>query len=64
MAESPVRKVDVDYDGKTYWVPGSEQAEGRTMRILSLVKQILALHTSAKELPASNVLNIIGGPAQ
>jgi hypothetical protein len=25
------------------------------------VKQLLALHTSAKELPASNVLNIIGG---
>jgi hypothetical protein len=31
------------------------------MRMLDLVKQLLALHTSAKELPASNVLNIIGG---
>jgi hypothetical protein len=53
--------VSVDYDGQTFEVPGDSKRAGRTMRMLDLVKQLLALHTSAKELPASNVLNIIGG---
>jgi hypothetical protein len=55
--------LSVDYDGKSYSVPPSDRVAGRTMRMLDLIKQIMALHTSAKELPASNVLNIIGGPA-
>jgi hypothetical protein len=59
-ADSP---LSVEYDGKTYSVPADPQVEGRTMRLLDIVKQIIALHTSAKELPASNVLNIIGGPS-
>jgi len=54
--------LSIDYDGKTYSVPSSDRVAGRTMRMLDLIKQIMALHTSAKELPASNVLNIIGGP--
>jgi hypothetical protein len=56
--------LSVDYDGKTYWIPDNSEINGRTTRMLDLIKQILALHTSAKELPASNVLNIIGGPTQ
>jgi hypothetical protein len=56
--------LSVDYDGKSYAVPASDRVAGRTMRMLDLIKQIMALHTSAKELPASNVLNIIGGPPQ
>jgi hypothetical protein len=54
--------LSVDYDGKSYSVPANDRVSGRTMRMLDLIKQIMALHTSAKELPASNVLNIIGGP--
>lgn len=53
--------LSVDYDGKTYAVPADSTVGGRTTRMLDLVKQILALHTSAKELPASNVLNVVGG---
>lgn len=55
--------LSVDYDGKSYSVPADDKIGGRTMRMLDLAKQLLALHTSAKELPASNVLNIVG-PAQ
>jgi hypothetical protein len=55
--------LSVDYEGYTYSIPADDRLQGRTTRILDLVKQIVALHTSAKELPASNVLNIIGGPA-
>jgi hypothetical protein len=53
--------ISIDYQGDTFAVPGESKRSGRTMRMLDLVKQLLALHTSAKELPASNVLNIIGG---
>ena len=53
--------LSVKYDGKTYAIPADSGVVGRTTRLLDLVKQIMALHTSAKELPASNVLNIIGG---
>jgi hypothetical protein len=55
--------LSVDYDGKTFSVV-SGNTRGRTMQLLDLVKQLFALHTSAQQLPASNVLNIIGGPAQ
>ncbi len=61
VADSP---LSVDYDNKTFSVLPDNKGGGRTMRLLDLVKQLLALHTSAKELPASNVLNIIGGGAQ
>jgi hypothetical protein len=63
QGQSTDSALSVDYDGKSYSVPPSDRVAGRTMRMLDLIKQILALHTSAKELPASNVLNIIGGPA-
>jgi len=55
--------LSVDYDNKTFYVVPESLGGGRSMRLLDLVKQLLALHTSAKELPASNVLNIIGGSA-
>ncbi|MBV8888436.1 MAG: hypothetical protein JO267_08155 [Alphaproteobacteria bacterium] len=52
----------VSYDGKTYWVPSDGARAGRTMRDLDLVKQLLALHISAKELPQSNILNVVSSP--
>lgn len=55
--------LSVEYDGKDYAVPADDSINGRTTRLLDIIKQIMALHTSAKELPASNVLNIIGGPS-
>lgn len=63
LGDAGASPLSVDYNGKTYSVPADDHISGRTMRMLDLVKQIVALHTSAKELPASNVLNIIGGPA-
>jgi hypothetical protein len=63
LGDAGASPLSVDYNGKTYSVPADDHINGRTMRMLDLVKQIVALHTSAKELPASNVLNIIGGPA-
>ena len=59
--QSTDSSLSVDYNGSSYSVPSDDRVQGRTTRMLDLVKQILALHTSAKELPASNVLNIIGG---
>src|SRR5579864_2125553 len=53
--------LSVDYEHKTFYVVPEALGGGRTMPLLDIVKQLLALHTSAKELPASNVLNIIGG---
>jgi hypothetical protein len=50
----------VEYEDKTYSIPADPNMQGRTLRLVDLVKQLLALHTSAKSLPASNVLNIIG----
>jgi len=61
LGQSTDSALSVDYDGKSYSVPPSDRVAGRTMRMLDLIKQIMALHTSAKDLPASNVLNIIGG---
>ncbi|MBV9860388.1 MAG: hypothetical protein JO038_09845 [Alphaproteobacteria bacterium] len=56
----PKAAISVSYEGTEYGVPADQERAGRTMRLLDLVKQLLALHTSAKELPASNVLNVIG----
>jgi hypothetical protein len=63
QGQSTDSALSVDYDGRSYSVPASDRVAGRTMRMLDLIKQIMALHTSAKDLPASNVLNIIGGAA-
>jgi hypothetical protein len=54
--------LSVDYEGHAYWIPSDSKVQGRTMRLVDLVKQLIALHTSAKSLPASNVLNVIGSP--
>jgi hypothetical protein len=54
----------VTYDGVTYSIPNDPARHGRTLQVLELVKQLLALHTSAKQLPQSSVISIIGGTAQ
>ena len=54
----------VSYDGTTYSVPNDPARVGRTLQVLELVKQLLALNTSAKQLPSSGVISIIGGSVQ
>ncbi len=51
----------VTYDGVSYSVPRDPQRAGRTLQVLELVKQLLALHTSAKELPQSGIISVVGG---
>jgi hypothetical protein len=58
------RIFSVSYDGTTYSVPDDPARAGRTLQVLELVKQLLALNTSAKQLPSSGVISIIGGTAQ
>jgi hypothetical protein len=61
---APGAFYSVSYDGVTYSVPADPARAGRSLQVLELVKQLLALHTSAKQLPASGVISIIGGTAQ
>ena len=54
----------VVYDGTTYSIPSDPQIAGRSLQVLELVKQLMAINTSAKQLPASGVISIVGGVAQ
>ena len=54
----------VNYDGVTYSVPADSNRAGRTLQVLELVKQLLALSTSAKQLPQTTVISIVGGTSQ
>jgi hypothetical protein len=54
----------VIYDGTIYSVPTDPARAGRSLQVLELVKQLLALNTSAKQLPSTGILSIIGGTAQ
>jgi hypothetical protein len=54
----------VSYDGVDYSIPNEPVRQGRSLQVLELVKQLLALHTSAKQFPQSSVISIIGGTAQ
>lgn len=54
----------VSYDGVMYSIPTDPARAGRSLQVLELVKQLLALHTSARQLPQSSVISIIGGTAQ
>lgn len=51
--------LGVDYCGRHYGVP-CDGSEGRTKQTLSLVAQFLALTKSAKDLPSTNVVQLIG----
>jgi hypothetical protein len=54
--------LSVAYDGREFWIPADPAEAGWSLRVLDLVKQLLALHTQAKELPAPNVLSIVSPP--
>lgn len=61
---SPDAFYTVSYDGQTYSIPSNPDRAGRSLQVLELVKQLLALNISAKQLPSSGVLSVIGGTAQ
>ena len=50
--------LTVSYDGMTYGIPRDPDRSGRTLQVLELIKQLLALNTSAKQLPATGVISI------
>ena len=47
------------YDGYRYTVPGYSRG-GMSLFVLEIVKQLLAINSSAKSLPASNVISLVG----
>jgi hypothetical protein len=50
--------INVDYDGNTFGLASGSDRSGRTYQVLELAKQILAVNTSAKQLPATSVVVI------
>jgi hypothetical protein len=50
--------ITVAYDGKVFGIPRDTRVAGRTLQVLELTKQLLALNTSAKQLPATSVISI------
>jgi hypothetical protein len=53
-----VTPTSVAYEGVQYWVP-TDNREDKTTHVLSIVKQMLALNTSAKSLPQTNIISVI-----
>ena len=51
--------ITVRYDGMFFGVPRDPNKSGRTLQVLELTKQLLALNTSAKQLPATGVISVI-----
>jgi len=52
--------IGVSYDGMHFSVSRDQNRSGRTLQVLGLVKQLLALNTAAKQLPATSVISVIG----
>ena len=50
--------IAVSYDGSTFGLAQGADRSGRTYQVLELAKQILAVNTSAKQLPATSVVVI------
>jgi hypothetical protein len=50
--------ITVSYDGNNYGLAQGADRSGRTYQVLELAKQILAVNTSAKQLPATSVVVI------
>jgi hypothetical protein len=50
--------ISVSYDGGSYGLGSGSDHSGRTYQVLELAKQILAVNTSAKQLPATSVVVI------
>ena len=67
-AKTPAH-VALDFMGLTYYIPAKADADhvdldrdpGRSMQSLSLLAQLLALHKSAKDLPTTLPVTLVGG---
>ena len=51
--------ASVIYRGVQYSVPSDRDRQGKTMHVLSIVKQLLAVNMSAKSLPQTNIISVI-----
>ena len=51
--------IGVSYDGMHFGIPRDGNRAGRTLQVLELVKQLLALNTSAKQLPTTSVFSVV-----
>ena len=52
--------ISVSYNGVIYSVPHDRETGGRSSQVLELVKQVLNLNTSAKQLPSTTVISVVG----
>lgn len=50
--------ISVDYEGERYSISADSDASW-SMAVMDIVKQLLAVNTSAKQLPASNLISVI-----
>jgi hypothetical protein len=50
--------ISVDYDGRQYSI-SSDTSNSWTMPVFDVVKQLQAVNTSAKQLPASNLISVL-----
>jgi hypothetical protein len=53
--------VSVLYNGSLYSVPHDPEHGDRSSQVMELTKQILNLNTSAKQLPSTTVISVVGG---
>lgn len=52
--------ISVTYNGVLYSIPHSLETGGRSSQVTELVKQVLNLNTSAKQLPSTTVISVVG----
>ena len=52
--------ISVSYNGVIYSVPHDRETGGRSSQVFELVKQVLNLNTSAKQLPSTTVISVVG----
>jgi hypothetical protein len=55
---SDPKGISVDYEGGHYTI-SSDTGSSWTMPVFDIVKQLQALNTSAKQLPASNLISVL-----
>jgi hypothetical protein len=51
--------VSATVDGRTYYVSVDATGQNMSSRVIQLVADLLALHSSAKNLPAPNVISVV-----
>jgi hypothetical protein len=51
--------LSVDYFGRRYFIPNDPQVAGWTTQVLDITKQLIAVNTSASQLPQTSVISVI-----